>query len=280
MAHIENEEIEEANEPCQDDIRWLRIATVVICVLNLVYVISIAVLIGVLKRWYYSIHCIILCLKILWGFVQTVKAKTKLRLKCVCWESCSILVLVLMTSFTLLTRQAYYHPSPHIIESKWVLFSLQASIIPILGGLLVMYEGKIVGLYEDRFILMIIILDFADIWDMASMLSQHKLPFLKEESSLEIAVQFFCSSSFSMFSIIFYKNIAREGLNFMGENDEELASNSQLFQNIPFLIIRILVLSKHRFVNFDFFAKNVILVILFFFDCCAWLQETLDDLDE
>ncbi|XP_031559304.1 uncharacterized protein LOC116295591, partial [Actinia tenebrosa] len=222
---------EVANQPYEKGARWLKCATVIVCIVNFFYIVGIAVLIGILKGWYYSIHCFIISLLCLLSFVSTVKAKTKLEIKIACWLSCSNLVLVLMTSFTLLTRQAYYHSS-HLFDAKWVVFSLQASIIPLLAGILVMYECSIKELYKDRFILMRAVLDFADIWEMASYLSQNKPPFLKEESPLEIAMQFFCSSSFTVFSLLIYKNITHEALKLVFKNKDQPASQQDKVNHV------------------------------------------------
>lgn len=276
MEHIEERETsqerpntEETNPSHQDGNRYLRIATVVVCIFNFIHIIAIAVLVGILIGWYFSIHCFVLCLLIPLILVLTVKAKTKLEIKRFCWGSCSTLILVLMTTFTLLTRQAYYHPSSHI-EPKWVLFSIQLSIIPLVLGILVMYECNFFGIYYDKFILMIVILDFADTWAMASLLAQHEEPFIKEKSPLEITMQFFCSFSFIIFPVLMYKNIAKS----MIDNEDPappaqiiVKANSQLNQNIPFFVIRMLILNWYGFLDFDYSTKNVISVILWFLDC-------------
>lgn len=261
--------------------KWLKNAIIVVSILNFLYVVAIAVLIGILKGWPYAAHCFILCPFILFSFAQTVKARTELLAKSACWLSCSTLVMVLMTTFTLLTRQAYYYPSKQL-ESKWVLFACQTSIVPLLFGMLVMYEFKLVGPHQKRSILIITILNFADIWDMVSILSTDKAPFINEETPLEITMQFFCSLSFIIFSVLVFKNIEKQGLRFMFVNEAPRAqerneaegnprrsiilefaiSNSPLYINIPFLIIRCLVLHYYNFLDFDFLVKNSISVIV------------------
>lgn len=293
MSRNEVQRQSERNASTDDELqskptpKRLRITIVLVCIINVAAIAYIAVLIGMQKGWKYSIHCFVLCMFALLLLIPVIRSKTKLQTKNACSRSYIMLVIALSTSFTLLTRQAYYHGSSGQFESKWVLFSLQISIIPLIVGMFVMFECSLQEIFKNRFIIMIAVLDFADIWDMASMLSPEKAPFIKEESPIEIAIQFFCSYSLSNVSFFLNKVIVEEYLNiFMRQSNVSQQDQGQfhrakgnfctayaklsshMIQNIPFLVIRILVLLQYFFVDFDFLAKNVISAILFLASVC------------
>ncbi|KAK3745093.1 hypothetical protein QZH41_004390 [Actinostola sp. cb2023] len=106
-----------------------------------------------------------------------------------------------MCTFTMLTRLAYYHVSPDDpIDPKWVIISLKASIILFVSGFLVNRECRLDKVLEDKDILSRGLLDFVDIFDMVELLSLNECvgvgSSVTEESSLEKAIQAFCTLSF------------------------------------------------------------------------------------
>ncbi|KXJ23660.1 hypothetical protein AC249_AIPGENE20580 [Exaiptasia diaphana] len=266
---------------------WLRIAMAIVCTLNMAAIAYIAVLIGIQKGWKYSIHCFFLCLFAFLFLIQLIRAQSKFHAKAASSSSYFMFFITLSTSFTLLIRQAYYHPSSGYFGPEWVLFSLQAGIIPGLVGMVVMFEFSLQEIYKSRFIIMVAVLDFADIWDMASMLSPVRAPYIEEQSPIEIAIQYFCSTTFLSLSAFLNKVIIEEYLKiFMGQSDVSqegqselhrakdkcctayVKMNSRIYQDIPFLIIRIFVLLEYGFVDVDFLFKNAISAIIVLFDCC------------
>ena len=110
-------------------------------------------------------------------------------------------VPILMASFTMLTRQAYYHRQlDEFIGPRFIILSLQASIIVILMDFVLERARKQENLLDYKDALSRMLFDFVDIFDMVEILSVNVCvgvgSFVSEESSTEKAVQAFCTMSF------------------------------------------------------------------------------------
>ena len=185
-------------------------------------------------------------------------------------------VVNLMACFTMLTRQAYYHRQPdELVGPRFIILSLQASIILILLDF-VLNVGNQDSLLDYKDALTRMLLDFVDIFNMVEILSVNVCvgvgSFVSEDSSTEKAIQAFCTMSFVIVLPFWhYTKIM------MSEDDEEQHSprsfgehlNSKLtilsgfYQNLPFLIIRIVVWVQYKLYSLGFLVKNVTVIVLF-----------------
>ncbi|KAL9971799.1 hypothetical protein ACROYT_G018007 [Oculina patagonica] len=110
-------------------------------------------------------------------------------------------VFNLMACFTMLTRLAYYHRQPdEFIGPRFIIFSLQLSIILFILDCFLQREGKVKNLLNFEDALARMLLDFVDIFNMIEILSTNECgglgSFVSEESSTEEAIQAFCTLSF------------------------------------------------------------------------------------
>ena len=199
--------------------------------------------------------------------------------------SCGV-VVNLMACFTMLTRQAYYHRQPdEFIGPRFIILSLQASIILILMDFFLQIVGKpdsLLDHYKDALSRML--LDFVDIFNMVEILSLNVCvgvgSYVSEESSTEKAIQTFCTISFM---IVLYGPNPMIGIlrdeelkNVFGFTVEQhspraygeiLYSMKTFFscvhQNLPFLVIRIVVWAQYKLYSLGFLVKNVTVIVLF-----------------
>ena len=183
----------------------------------------------------------------------------------------------LMACFTMLTRQAYYHRQPdEFIGPRFIIISLQGSIILILLDFVLQRIGKQESLLHYKDALIRMLLDFVDIFNMVEILSVNVCvgvgSYISEDSSTERAIQAFCTLSFM---ILFYgqPNI----VDMVFQHDPEPRSSrtygevlysvltiiSSLCQNLPFLVIRIVVWSQYKLYSLGFLVKNVTVTVLF-----------------
>ena len=187
-------------------------------------------------------------------------------------------VVNLMACFTMLTREAYYHRQPdEFIGPRFIILSLQASIILILLDF-VLNVGNQDSLLDYKDALTRMLLDFVDIFNMVEILSTNVCVgvgwFVSEESSIEIAIQTFCTTSFVI--LLFGPNGTNASKkNFPGQSVEQQSPRtsgeslysvmiriSGLYQNLPFLIIRIIVWTQYKLYSLGFLVKNVTVIIL------------------
>ena len=110
-------------------------------------------------------------------------------------------VVNVMTCFTMLTRQAYYHRQPdEFIGPRFIILSLQGSIILILLDFVLQRVGNLDSLLDYKDALTRMLLDFVDIFNMVEILSVNVCvgvgSFVSEDSSTEKAIQAFCTMSF------------------------------------------------------------------------------------
>ena len=190
-------------------------------------------------------------------------------------------VINVMTCFTMLTRQAYYHRQPdEFIGPRFIILSLQASIILILLNFFLRKGGKVDSLLDNKDALTRVLLDFVDIFNMVEILSVNDCvgvgSFVSEESSTERAIQAFCTMSFG---IVLTGTIPYEvGMDVstlpVGEENHQRSPRTRgeplhfktmfvsgLYQNLPFLVIRIVVWARFRLYSLGFLVKNVIVII-------------------
>ena len=192
-------------------------------------------------------------------------------------------VLSLMTCFTILTRQVYYHRQPdEFIGPRFIILSLQASIILILLDFVLQRIGHLESLLDYKDVLTRMLLDFVDIFNMVEILSVNVCvgvgSYVSENSSTERAIQAFCTMSFVI--VLYRPKSIFMTLNdeiFLGLTEEQHSSGtygeilysgitmcSGLYQNLPFLVIRIVVWVQYNLYNLGYLVKNVIVIVLFF----------------
>ena len=110
-------------------------------------------------------------------------------------------VFILMTCFTMLTRLAYYHRQPvEFIGPRFIIMSLQGSIILIFRDFYLQGEGKLESLLNCKDTMTRVLLDFFDIFNMVEVLSANQrvgvASFVSENSHTERSIQAFCTMSF------------------------------------------------------------------------------------
>lgn len=162
----------------------------------------------------------------------------------------------------MLTRLAYYHRQTHeFIGPHFVIVCLQGSIILILLAFALRRDWQIDILLKEKDVLTRAVLDFVDIFNLVEVLSANECvgvgSFLPEESSIEKAIQAFCTMSF----LIVYGALT------LFENSEQVEVAefhfyyvSMLVQNFPFLIIRIVIWARYKLYSLGFLVKNVIAI--------------------
>ena len=197
-------------------------------------------------------------------------------------------VLNLMICFTMLTRQAYYHrQSDEFIGPRYIIISLQGSNIFILLDFLLQREGKLDRLPDYKDALTCMFLDFVDIFNMVEILSVNDCirvgSFVPEESSLEKAIQAFCTMSFLIIWIpldimtVPYLGATVHDALVEAQSDTHqqrspmthaeilytgMIAASVHHQNLPFLIIRIVVWAQYKLYSLGFLMKNVTAIVI------------------
>lgn len=193
------------------------------------------------------------------------------------------LVINLMACFTMLTRVAYYHrQADEFIGPRFIIISLQASIILVFLDFLQQRDAKLENLLNFKDVMIRILLDFVDIFNMVEILSRNPCVgvglYVSENSSTERAIQAFCTLSFVviMFGVDTKMLVERRQVQPPEEPRDEPPRNeddgevmhskltliSSLYQNLPFLVIRIVVWAQYRLYSLGFLVKNVTVVIL------------------
>ena len=189
----------------------------------------------------------------------------------------SISVVVNLTvCFTMLTRLAYYHRQPdEFIGPRFIIMSLQGSIILIVLDFFLQREGKVRNLplkFKDALNRML--LDFVDIFNMVEILSANECvgvgSFVSEGSSTENAIQAFCTLSCINVVVALYYVSYFTADDENNENNREESTTYHLIlfgscsvQNLPFLVIRMDVLTRYRFYQLGFLVKNVFALIIY-----------------
>lgn len=130
------------------------------------------------------------------------------------------------------------------------------------------------------------LLDFVDIFNMVEILSINGCvgvgSFVSEESSTEKAIQAFCTMSFMILvrlppNVEFMTQLNegnREQRLWQGTPGEKiyyfLISVSALYQNLPFLVIRIVIWAQYKLYSLGFLLKNLTVIILFIQSLLKW----------
>ena len=293
MATTVNEE-NEPNETSRDRqsdmesrrITWLALGRLLLHMLCLGYNLYLVWLLAYLKGnsnyWLLSFIPIQLNFFPLLAFLKSLSQGTFFR-----YAPSFGVVINLMACFTMLTRVAYYHrQADEFIGPRFIIISLQASIILVFLDFLQQRDAKLENLLNFKDAMIRILLDFVDIFNMVEILSRNPCVgvglYVSENSSTERAIQALCTLSF--FVIVFGLRI---GLNTellvkwrqvrpsdeprdeppRNEDDGEamhsiLTLFSSLYQNLPFLVIRIIVWAQYRLYSLGFLVKNVTVIIL------------------
>ena len=201
-------------------------------------------------------------------------------------------VIILMTCFTMLTRLAYYHRQPdEFIGPRFIVMSLQGSIILIFFDFYLQREGKLENLLNYKDAMTRMLLDFVDIFNMVEVLSANQCvgvgSFVTESSHTERSIQAFCTMSF----FIFLTALSRPDAGFLSDSNLYLANlprsndkNSEeehdprtggellnfavtfisgYYQNLPFLVIRIVIWAKYKLYSLGFLVKNAMVIVMF-----------------
>ncbi|KAL9971735.1 hypothetical protein ACROYT_G017939 [Oculina patagonica] len=200
-------------------------------------------------------------------------------------------VLTLMTCFTMLTRIAYYHRQPdEFIGPRFIILSLQGSIVLIFLNFCLQREGKLEKLLNFKDALTRMLLDFVDIFNMVEILSANVCvgvgSFVSENSSTEISIQAFCTMSFVIvwnalsFSFFYFLDDDLDDSDYSeqrgGENWYMFVLNASFIcQNLPFLVIRIVVWAQYELYSLGFLMKNFIAIVLYI--ASVRRQETIQE---
>ena len=124
-------------------------------------------------------------------------------------------------------------------------------------------------LLKDKDMVSRAVFDFVDIFNMAEVLSANECgglgSFLSEESSTEMAIQTFCTLSFLIVNGALYVPDPEDLENLpVGLREFMLNVSSIVQQNVPFLIIRIVIWVRFNTFNLGFVVKNVIATVFCF----------------
>lgn len=188
-------------------------------------------------------------------------------------------VFNLMACFTMLTRVAYYHrQADEFIGPRFIIISLQASIILVFLDFFRQRDAKLENLLNFKDAMIRILLDFVDIFNMVEILSRNPCVgvglYVPENSSTERAIQALCTLSFFAIMGGLDTNFLEEWRQVRpsdepprNEDDGEamhsfLTLISSLYQNLPFLVIRIVVWAQYKLYSLGFLVKNVTVIIL------------------
>lgn len=293
MATTVNEENEphETSRDRQSDmesrrITWLALGRLLLHMLSLGYSLYLVWLLAYLKGnsnyWFLSFIPVLFNFVPLLVFLKSLSQRTFLRS-----APSSGVVINLMACFTMLTRVAYYHrQADEFIGPRFIIISLQASIILVFLDFLQQRDAKLENLLSFKDAMIRILLDFVDIFNLVEILSRNPCVgvglYVSENSSTEQAIQALCTLSFLV--IMFGLMVGLETKlpkkwrpvrpsdeprdePPRNEDDGEAAHSiltliSSLYQNLPFLVIRIVVWAQYRLYSLGFLVKNVTVIIL------------------
>ena len=286
MATTVNEE-NEPNETSRDRqsdmesrrITWLALGRLLLHMLCLGYNLYLVWLLAYLKGnsnyWLLSFIPIQLNFFPLLAFLKSLSQGTFFR-----YAPSFGVVINLMACFTMLTRVAYYHrQADEFIGPRFIIISLQASIILVFLDFLQQRDAKLENLLNFKDAMIRILLDFVDIFNMVEILSRNPCVgvglYVSENSSTERAIQAFCTLSFFVIMVgldtklvvEFWRQARPSDEPPRNEDDGEamhstLTLLSSFYQNLPFLVIRIIVWAQYRLYSLGFLVKNVTVIIL------------------
>ena len=289
MAPTVNEENEphEASRDRQSDMEsrrntWLALGRLLLHMLCLGYNLYLVWLLAYLKGnsnyWFLSFIPVVFNFVPLLALLKSLSQRTFFRS-----APSSGVVFNLMACFTMLTRVAYYHrQADEFIGPRFIIISLQASIILVFRDFLQRRDAKLENLLSFKDAMIRILLDFVDIFNMVEILSRNPCVgvglYVSENSSTERAIQAFCTLSFVviMVGVDIKMLVKRRRVRPPEEPRDEPPRNeddgeamhssltliSSLYQNLPFLVIRIIVWAQYKLYSLGFLVKNVTVVIL------------------
>lgn len=188
-------------------------------------------------------------------------------------------VVVVMSAFTMLTRVAFYHlTDKQTIGTNFVVVSLKASIAVFLWAMLARKRFKLIAIKADKNLIVQVILDNVDIFNLVELLSRDTDiglgQLILEESPLEQTIQTFCTLAF----VVLWIQVASLGtaldelsntFGLTGETNSWIRRVyeiivqllSLVFHNVPFLVIRLFVWVHYHKYNIGFIAKNIMAII-------------------
>ncbi|CAH3127708.1 unnamed protein product [Porites lobata] len=285
MATTVNEENEphETSRDRQSDTEsrrntWLALGRLLLHILCSGYSLSLVWLLAYLKGnsnyWFLSFIPIFFNFSPLLNFLISLWKPTSTVLQ---FEPSTGVVINLMACFTMLTRVAYYHrQEDEFIGPRFIIISLQASIILVFLDFLQQRDAKLENFLNFKDAMIRMLLDFVDIFNMVEILSRNPCVgvglYVSENSSTERAIQAFCTLSFFVIMSGLDTKLLEQWRTVRlsdepPRNDGELMHSgltviSSLYQNLPFLVIRIVVWAQYRLYSLGFLVKNVTVIIL------------------
>ena len=195
-------------------------------------------------------------------------------------------VAVLMTTFTMLTRTAFYQLTSSkdvTIGKNFVVVSLKACIAVFLWAMLAQKRLSLIAIKADKQLIVQVILDSVDIFSLAETLCMSHSsdsavgkmePVIQEGTPLEMTIQTFCTLAFVVLWIqVAALGTALDHLAGILQQDPDRVSTTKsvyniifqslslAFHNIPFLAIRIFVWVQFKVYDIGFIAKNVMAII-------------------
>ena len=152
---------------------------------------------------------------------------------------------------------------------------MEASIILILLDFVLQRLEELESLLDCKDAMTRMLLDFVDIFNMVEILSVNVCvgvgSFVSEDSSTERAIQAFCTISF-----LIVLPFAQNAMIMVSQDDLQQRSPkttgeilyskitifSGLYQNFPFLVIRIVVWAQYKLYSLGFLVKNLTVIVL------------------
>lgn len=181
-------------------------------------------------------------------------------------------VAILISTFTMLSREAYFHLSHNqTIGTNFVVVSLKASILVFLWQIFARKRFSVTKIKAGKDIITRLVLDGVDIFNMIDILAMHSDLAIAEESPIEKAIQAFCILSFMLFCYESCIGVFVDEWNVDETSSDKdnlnhyyqiwVHGTSLLTQNFPFFIIRIVFWIRNGVCNLGFLAKNAMAIV-------------------
>ena len=256
-----------------DSCGWLDFVTALICIAYSVFLIWLLAHVKD-ETNYYFLNFVTFFLIVLWSVLPCCYD----RRVAVYFQQLRMVgvVAMLMCTFTMLTRTAFYHlKRTQTVGPEFVIMSLKCSIFVFVWAMLARKRFRPIAIKANRHTIVLVILDNADIFNLAETLSQETGlgKSIAEHSPLENAIQVFGTLAFVILWVeASLGKAVDESTKTFKPTMEGVGSNrsiynivvqwiSLLFHNIPFLVIRIIVWVNYDVYNICFVAKNVMFII-------------------
>ncbi|KXJ23621.1 uncharacterized protein LOC110250197 [Exaiptasia diaphana] len=264
----------------------IRIAGSIICFLNFIYCVTLSVIVVVANN---DVGAAFAILSGLWNFVCALASLCGSDKGCLL--SCSSVMVLLASTFTLVTRYHYYEVMPKYSGLLAEVFSgfilHKAGLVLLVSGIPVMYGCLCQSMMTDKKMVYRVIVDFIDIYEMSELLTmgaksctlagpthapfpyinhtrnvfnctESTFSLLTKESNMEVIIQVLCSFSFLIFFLIYREALGRVSSR-VHDNAafKRYVNITRLIQDIPFFIIRAVVLILYKLENQTIFlVKN------------------------